>query len=43
MVNLLGNKKYNPILNMVVYNVDTPDGNIAEYISNIIAEKYTAR
>ena len=33
---LIGTSNENPILNMALYNVETPNGHIAEYTSNVI-------
>ena len=35
---LIGTSNDNPILNTAVYSVETPDGHIAEYTANFIAE-----
>ena len=37
---LVGTSNSNPILNTVVYNVETHDGSIQEYSANAIAENY---
>lgn len=34
----IGVTNLNPILNIVIYNVEVPDGNIREYTANIISE-----
>ena len=35
---LIGTSNENPIINTALYNVENPDGHIAEYTANVIAE-----
>ena len=37
---LIGKTHSNPILNTAVYNVETPDGHLQEYTTNVIAENF---
>ena len=36
--NIIGKYDSNPMLNIMVYGVDSPDGSIREYVTNVIAD-----
>ena len=39
----VGNSNDNPLLSTAIYNIQTPDGHIAEYTANVIAENLWAQ